>query len=182
MEGRKRWLASMLTINLVGGCLVLASYGYMLGTYPKLQTALWGELPKSLKKMYTVSMFLAMFGYFAFTSYIVWGKAKLQGTHQTSYPWKLCYSLVLFPSALWMPLTYLVLEHPTTLLWVSIRVVLFAVGTGSFGIVVGLLRQRMREWSIGYTLALLGALAFLWQTLGLDALVWPIYFAPMLRV
>ncbi len=82
------------------------------------------------------------------------------------------YAAILMPSALWLPLTALYLETPSTLLWIAIRGVLFAVGLSASLLAWMLLRRALHGPPLAWG-AVLG-FAFFWlQTMVLDAVVWP---------
>ena len=91
-----------------------------------------------------------------------------------SFKW--IYALILLPSALWMPLTFGMIENPSSGLWLSIRLTLAAVGIGSLMLVAALLQLQPRSPNGAYRLAVVGSIAFTFQTAVLDALVWPAYF------
>jgi hypothetical protein len=83
---------------------------------------------------------------------------------------------VLIPSALWLPLTFEMIAQPSTLLWVSIRAVLFCVAFGSLGLLLWLIRSaRVRPSGLARS-AVAGCVAFCIQTALLDALVWPAFY------
>ena len=81
-----------------------------------------------------------------------------------------------FLSALWLPLTFAVMEHPSTLLWWAVRVDLLLVGLGSIGLFPALFAFRPGKRDLPFALALLGLTFFCLQTVVLDALVWPYFF------
>jgi hypothetical protein len=87
-----------------------------------------------------------------------------------------CYALILIPSALWMPLTFEMLESPGTALWWAIRLVLGAVGIGSLGLLAAIIAVRPVSAPGARRLALFGSAAFCFQTAVMDALVWPAFF------
>jgi hypothetical protein len=86
------------------------------------------------------------------------------------------YALILAPSALWMPLTFAMLEAPSGALWAAIRLTLAVVGLASLGLLAAIASARPADAPIARRVALAGALAFSMQTAVLDALVWPAYF------
>jgi ABC-type amino acid transport system permease subunit len=87
------------------------------------------------------------------------------------------YALILIPSALWMPLTFAMLEAPSEGLWWTIRLTLAAVGIGALGLLAGLVAVRPSGPSLAHKLGVAGSVAFFSQTAVLDALVWPAYFS-----
>ena len=169
---------TMASINIVGGTAVLGSYAYFLMAYPALAGDFWGGVPDGLRSVYTVNMFLAAAGYFAFTFFLMY---RMEPTTSGGGRFGLgtfnaLYAMILLPSALWMPLTFAHLEAPSPGLWLLIRLVLFAVGFASLGVLTAFLTAdppgapKLRRWAI------VGAVAFCFQTAVLDALVWPVYF------
>jgi hypothetical protein len=175
MQSRRGIMAS---INVLGGTAVLGSYAYCLLNHPEKAGDFWGSVPEGLRSLCTASMFLAAAGYLAFTFFLMF---RLQPTGRDDErfgvgAFNAFYTLVLVPSALWMPLTLVMLESPSAGLWWLIRLVLAAVGIGSLGILAGLVAVRPRAFSPAHALAIGGSLAFCFQTAFLDAVVWPAFF------
>ncbi|UCE84714.1 MAG: hypothetical protein JSU66_10140 [Deltaproteobacteria bacterium] len=176
MHRTRLWL---LAINLVGGIAVLGSYASGLASHPGSAGAVWGGVPEGLRPLYTVSMLLAAAGYFAF-SYLVFfridpDRDRLAGRFAYgAFP--VIYALILVPSALWMPLTFAMLESPSLPLWIAIRVTLAVVGLASLGLLAAILSVKPRPAPVAHAVAIVGAAAFSFQTAVLDALVWPAYF------
>ena len=166
-------------INIIGGILVIGSYYLSARARPDRVKEAWGNVPESIKPMYIVSMLTAAAGYFAFSYFIIFrlDPAEVAAVNSFSYPmFILAYALILFPSAMWMPLTFAMLEKPSRLLWWAIRVTLFTVGIGSLGLLALLLILNHDEPTWLLWLAVAGAILFSIQTAFLDALLWPIYF------
>ena len=166
-------------INIIGGILVIGSYYLSARARPDRVKEAWGNVPESIKPMYIVSMLTAAAGYFAFSYFIIFrlDPVEVAATNSFSYPmFILAYALILFPSAMWMPLTFAMLEKPSRLLWWAIRVTLFTVGIGSLGLLALLLILNHDEPTWLLWLAVAGAILFSIQTAFLDALLWPIYF------
>lgn len=176
MHPQKRVMA---LINVLGGMAVLGSYAYGLYTNPHTRGDIWGGVPEGLKPYYTASMLLAAAGYFAFTYFIfmrVDGElARVAGEYDVRL-FNALYVAILAPSAMWMPLTFAVLDYPSDGLWFVIRVVLAVVGLASVGLIYALLKLEPRQPAFSYWLAVAGAIAFAVQTALLDALVWPAFF------
>jgi hypothetical protein len=80
------------------------------------------------------------------------------------------------PSALWLPLTFAMLEAPSAGLWLAIRVTLALVGLGSLGLMAAIASALPRGGHGARRIALVGTLFFALQTALLDALIWPAYF------
>ena len=161
-------------LNIVGGMAVLASYVWAFAVSEELRTGLWGGVPEVMRPYYVRSMLLAAAGYFPFTWLLVF---RTELSQERAYPWLLlCYALVLFPSAAWLPLTVQMLEQSDPLLWIGIRAVLALVGIGALGLLALLIGRVRREGGSLPWLALIGCVFFCWQTVVLDALIWPAYF------
>jgi hypothetical protein len=169
MDSRK---ASFLLINVTGGIAVLGSYALWLSNPSNDAGALWGSISGTGRTLYTVSMLLAAAGYFVFAGYVL----RLD-PERPAFAWiDTLFTLILFPSALWMPLACEYLDAPGPALWLAMRATLAVVGLASLGLVVALRRlARVDGWHA--RMAVAGAVAFTFQTLVLDALVWPLYFA-----
>ena len=166
-----------VALNVLGGIAVLGSYAHGILTHPDPGAA-WGGVPEGLRGFYGVSMLCAAAGYFLMTGYVLYGLDTAR-TQIGPFGWglfPLLYALILFPSALWMPLTFAYLAAPSPGLWLAVRGVLFLVGVGSVGVLLALLAVRPGASRFAWALAVAGAAAFVLQTAVLDALVWPAYF------
>ena len=170
---------SLLVLNVLGGTAVLGSYAWGIQSHPDASGQVWGGVPESLRPIYTVCMLLAAAGYFAYSPLVFF---RLDPDHTRIAggfgfgAFHLLYALVLIPSALWMPLTFAMLDAPSPSLWLAIRAVLALVGLGSLGLVVAVATAQPLRAPIGRALAVAGAIAFSFQTAVLDAIVWPAYF------
>jgi hypothetical protein len=169
----------MVLINLLGGIAVLGSYAYCLSAYPARVGDFWGGVPEGLRPVYTLNMGLAAAGYFAFTYFLMFrlNPVKVAGVRLDFGVFNAIYALILIPSALWMPLTFAMLEAPSEGLWWTIRLTLAAVGIGALGLLAGLVAVRPSGPSLAHKLGVAGSVAFFSQTAVLDALVWPAYFS-----
>ncbi len=178
MEGEQIALG---IVNVVGGVAVIGSYAHGLLKSPENRDRFWGDVPARLKPFYTALMPLAALGYFAFTYFILFrvdpARMMVGDTFGFSYFFVL-YALILFPSAMWMPLTFLMLRRPSGVLWMTIRSVLAIVGLSSVALLLGLLLLSPTASGVAYWLAVAGAAFFSLQTALLDGLVWPAYFLP----
>ena len=166
-------------INVVGGILVIGSYVQGLKAHPALRDGLWGHVPLRIRPFYGVSGLLAAAGYLAFTYFVMFSLEPDEAEIANTFSFKLfliIYALILFPSALWMPLTFAMLENPSRGLWREIRITLAVVGLASLGMLAALLGLNTREPAFIYWLAVAGTVAFCIQTALLDALVWPAFF------
>ncbi|MBM3156917.1 MAG: hypothetical protein FJ004_06495 [Chloroflexi bacterium] len=166
-------------MNIAGGILVIGSYVQGIRANPANSNALWGGVPTSIIPLYTVCMLLAAAGYFAFSYYVFFRIDPDIAEIGNVFDFKLfliLYGLILFPSALWMPLTFAMLKKPGRALWWAIRITLFVVGLGSLGLLLALLGLEPVESAPLRWLAVSGSVFFCVQTALLDALVWPKYF------
>jgi len=171
--------SSLLWINLLGGAAVLGSYAHGLASHPALRDGLWGGVPEPIRPIYTVSMFLAAAGYFAMGFFIFLrldpARTRIAGGFGFG-AFHALFAAVLVPSALWMPITFAMLESPGAWLFAAIRLVLAIVGLGAIGLVVAIATAAPSEARLARAVAVAGALAFAFQTAVLDALVWTAYF------
>lgn len=169
----------MLLINLIGGTAVLASYVYGVLTHPNASQVLWGEVPEGIRPIYTVNMFLAAIGYFAFIYFILFRldpvKTRVAGRFNIGL-FNNLFAVILIPSALWMPLTLLAAEQSSMALVWMVRIVLWLVGLASMGLFIAILKVEPRHPLWAQRLALLGSIFFCIQTVILDAIVWPVFF------
>jgi hypothetical protein len=169
---------TLLRVTALGGTAVLASYAWFLVGFPELGSEFWGGVPAWMKPGYGFSMLFAATGFFAFTRFVLKRRppdVKVAGRFGYGV-FKWIYALILIPSALWMPLTFAMIQAPGPGTWLAIRVTLGAVGIGSVLLVLSLLRIEPRTPERAHKLAVAGSLAFTFQTAVLDALIWPAYF------
>jgi hypothetical protein len=169
----------MAWIVLFGGGAVVLSYVYILGMDPATQAALWGEVPSASLPVYVISMFLATGGFFAFTFFLFFrtDPERVRIAGRLGYGlFSGLYVLILAPSALWLPLTSAMVQQPSSILWLGIRLVLAIVGIASVALFLGLLSLRPRRPVGAYWFAVAGALAFCFQTAVLDLFVWTAFF------
>jgi hypothetical protein len=170
---------AMLWINLLGGVGVLGSYVIGLSSHPGSAGLLWGGVPSELRPLYTAGMLLAALGYFAFTYFLLLRVDPVDVRLGKRFGFELLnwlYLGILVPSALWMPLTWMMIERPANGLWCGIRAILIVVGLASMSMVIALLRVRPRNPEWAHRLALIGGALFTAHTALLDALVWPAFF------
>jgi hypothetical protein len=170
--------ASLLLLQLLGGPAVLGSYAWGGLTHPGAGAALWGGVPEALRPLYTLSMLTATLGYLVSAPYVLF---RLQpdevrvGARGFGL-FSLLYALVLFPSAMWMPLTFEWVASPSPGLYALICAVLATVGGASVALIWAIARAAPVPSPRGRALALVGASAFALQTALLDGIVWPILF------
>lgn len=178
MHPQKRLL---IAIILLGGIAVLGSYIIGVDAFPGAGQILWGGVPQGIRPLYTANMLLAAGGYFAFTHLILFRLTpqETQIAGRFGYGlFSLLYALILFPSAMWLPLTYFAAQQSSMALLWTVRIVLFVVGAASIGLLVALLKVTPRRPTWAHRLAVVGSIAFCVQTAFLDAIVWVSAFKP----
>ncbi len=172
MHPAKRRLVLM---QLIGGPLVLGSYAYTIARFPDASAMMWGGVPEALQPLYTAWMFVAAAGYFAYSGLFIAhadpDRVRVLGRGYALIA--LCYALILFPSALWMPATKWLLDDPSRWRFWLVRLDLFAVAAGSLGLLVAAAKLEPAPPRWLRILAVVGAIGFSIQTVILDALVWP---------
>ena len=169
----------LVVVNVLGGIAVLGSYAHGIITHPDSAGALWGDVPMALMPYYRISMIAAALGYLAFTWFVVFrlspGKVRIAGRFPYGM-FSVLYILVLAPSALWMPLSFMMIEAPSMILWCAIRGVLSLTGLASLGLLAVLITLDHQKRSGEQWVAIIGCVFFCVQTAVLDALVWTAYF------
>lgn len=146
---------------------------------PTMVTDFWGGVPEGVRPAYTVSMLLATAGFFAYSCFLLFcvDPVEVRVAHRFGYRlFPVLYTLILVPSALWMPLTAALIDHGSAILWAAIRLVLLVVGVASVGLLAALVALRPRQPTWAYRLAVAGSVAFSIQTALLDAVVWVALF------
>ncbi len=167
---------SLILIHILGGISVLASYALWLFVLSFDEAALWGDVPAALQPLYTTNMFLAAGGYFLFATLLLF-RYPLKPIGRFDYSTLHLVSVcILFPSAFWLPLTAAYLSNPNLWIWFAIRASLFLVGGGSLALMWMIFQIPKEDYLWHRRLALLGGFFFTFQTLFLDALIWPAFF------
>ena len=169
----------LLVINLLGGTAVVGSYIHGIKTHPNTRGKAWGNVPAGLKLWYTLSMLTAAAGYLAFAYFILFeadpDDIEILGGDGFWVFYIIC-AAILIPSALWMPLTFSMIERPRGAKWFAIRLVLVVVGIASIGLLASLITLELGEPPAAYRASVIGICFFCIQTALLDALIWPVYF------
>jgi len=172
---KKQWLA----INVLGGIAVLGSYAHGLITHPETRDLLWGDMPGPLQDVYGVTMWLATAGYLVFMYYVLFrvdaAKARV-GKRFGFGVINACCAAVVIASALWMPLTFVYLDDPSSALWFLIRADLIVVGIGAVGLIVAFFNLSPRPIGGAGVVTTVALLLFALQTAFLDPFVWPAFF------
>jgi len=173
---KKSWL---LLINIIGGVAVLGSYAFGIMTHSNASQVLWGDVPETIRPVYTANMLLAALGYFAFIYFILFRLDAVKTRIASRFGFGLfiaLFSAILFPSALWMPLTFMAVEQSSSALVWATRIGLWLVGLASLALFYAILKVEPRQSVWSQRAALIGSIFFCIQTVFLDAIVWVIYF------
>ena len=167
-----------LFINIIGGVAVLGSYAHGLQTHPGQGDLLWGDLPQTLRGIYTGCMLPAAVGYLTFTAYLLSCKPEqLSFRGEPVMPlFQINYSLFLVTAALWMPMCWLALGDGGEWLWLPIQAVLVVTGAGAAVFIYLLVRLEQPPQPRFHKAAVAGACFLFLQCGILDALIWPRFF------
>jgi hypothetical protein len=165
----------LLLVITLGGGAVLGSY--VLGLRDKAggSAALWGGVPARVRLLYTVSMLISVVGYFAVLYYVFFELDAVEvtfGGRLGFWVFFPIFVLILFPSALWLPLTKLYLKKPGVGRWVAVRSDLLLVGLASIAMAWAFFALDTGEHGVAYWLATVGSCYFAFHTFVLDGLVW----------
>jgi hypothetical protein len=166
-------------INLFGGSAVLGSYAWGFFTHANASTLLWGGVPDWMRPYYSIGMLMAALGYFAFTYYIFFRLDPTQARVFSRFgfsAFNVIYAAILFPSACWMPFTFLAIQAANPLHYWLVRTILIVVGLSSICLFVALLSIRPHHAIWVYRFALVGSIFFCIQTALLDAAIWGSFF------
>jgi len=175
-RGMHKQKLALLIVILLGGTAVLASYVYPIMRHPEYVEPSWGGVTPDIRRFYAPSMLLAASGFFFFTYFLMFrvdgDQARIAGRFGF-WVFNLLYAAILVGSALYMPLTFAFVAQPSMPLWWVIRLVLAVVGLASLGLLAALLALQPRQTAWAHWLAVVGTIAFSFQTAVLDMLVWP---------
>jgi hypothetical protein len=169
----------LLLINIVGGIAVIGSYILGLRGESRGANALWGGVPARVRPVYTVSMILSAIGYLAVLYFIFFELVPDEVEISGRFGFVLfipIFVLMLFPSALWMPLSNLYVDNPRTDRWIAIRTVLFVVGLASIALAWALFALEPNDHGVAYWFAVAGSCYFAFHTFILDAILWAALF------
>ena len=169
--------------NIVGP-LILVSYWRGVAAFED-PLVYWGEVPERMQSFIVPWMFVAAAGYLMMFHrfFFAWSEVEVASLH---WPWKeddgnglqrlfILYAAFLLTSLVWIDLTRIYIEGPSTLGAVAIVVVLWTAGLASVGF--GLLIWPARERLSGSNIALLGSVMLSIQCTWWDAIYWVFNFA-----
>ncbi len=174
MNGRALNLA---ILNFVGGVCVIS--GYLYGAMARDVSGAWGGIPADWQSFYTVSMVAAAIGYFPFTYFFLRHVDLEDGSFAGGFGYATIawsYVLIMIPSSIWLPMTIRMLRAPSTALWIAIRLDLLLVAGGSLALLIAAATYSPVRSPIPRATAIVGLIFFCFQTVVLDAVVWPALF------
>lgn len=166
----------MAVLNLVFGPAVLGSYVWSAKSWPSESLdKLWGNVPEAVQPWYTAWMFVAATGYlvYSYRLFFVVDAAKVRVAGRYGFGlFNVLLVAILVPSMVWMPLTLVHIDHPSTAKWIAIAAGLWTTGLASLAMIFALAKLEPREPGPLAKASVIGAIAFAGQTFGLDACVW----------
>ncbi len=169
----------LLVVIALGGAAVIGSYVVGLRGKEGASAALWGGVPAKVRTVYGVSMILSAVGFLAVLYYIFFELSPPDVIIAGRFGFNLFFPifvLILAPSALWMPLSKIYVDKPTTAKWVVVRVVLFIVGLASIELAWALFALDVETRSVAFWVAAIGSCYFAFHTFVLDAVFWAALF------
>tara|TARA_Y100001960_G_C14568799_1_gene774683 strand:- start:299 stop:826 length:528 start_codon:yes stop_codon:yes gene_type:complete len=165
-----------LLVNLILGFAVILSYIWGLVYYPEYGSALWGKVETNNIPYIIFSMFLAAVGYFVFSFYFLNYK-KFQTFNTLEYLYILSlYIVILFFSALWMPLSIGFINTNNNFFLILDLVSLYLVGISSLLLTIFLIQDKSLRRKLIWKLSVLGGFQFTFHTLIIDAIYWGMNF------
>jgi len=165
-----------LLVNLILGFAVILSYIWGLVYYPEYGSALWGKVETNNIPYIIFSMLLAAVGYFVFSFYFLNYK-KFQTFNTLEYLYILSlYIVILFFSALWMPLSIGFINTNNNLFLILDLVSLYLVGISSLLLTIFLIQDKSLRRKLIWKLSVLGGFQFTFHTLIIDAIYWGMNF------
>tara|TARA_B100001123_G_C15224287_1_gene992567 strand:- start:335 stop:862 length:528 start_codon:yes stop_codon:yes gene_type:complete len=165
-----------LLVNLILGFAVILSYIWGLVYYPEYGSALWGKVETNNIPYIIFSMMLAAVGYFVFSFYFLKYK-KFQTFNTLEYLYILSlYIVILFFSALWMPLSIGFINTNNNFFLILDLVSLYLVGISSLLLTIFLIQDKSLRRKLIWKLSVLGGFQFTFHTLIIDAIYWGMNF------
>ena len=165
-----------LLVNLILGFAVILSYIWGLVYYPEYGSALWGKVETNNIPYIIFSMMLAAVGYFVFSFYFLNYK-KFQTFNTLEYLYILSlYIVILFFSALWMPLSIGFINTNNNFFLILDLVSLYLVGISSLLLTIFLIQDKSLRRKLIWKLSVLGGFQFTFHTLIIDAIYWGMNF------
>lgn len=168
---------TLFLINLLGGAAVIGSYVWGVLVHPGQTDALWGGVPASIRSIISINMLLAAAGYIAIFLLLMLRIPSMSSIGKFPFTvFHIIYLFILIPSALWMPLTYAVIESYSLALWLAVILVLALTAIAGIALLLALLSLHPPLPPHLRWLAVVGAAFFILQTGVLDAIFWTAFF------
>ena len=156
-------------VQVLGGLAVLGSYAWGIATHPNPE-CLWGTIPEEWVGLYSSCMPFAAIGYLVATG-TWWRRAE-----PADLGWiTATYAVFLTASTAWMPLSLWAFDQGDPSLWPWIQLNLAITAFASCFLGAALVQRARLEGGL-WTAAAIGWCALCWQTVALDAVVWPQFF------
>ena len=162
-------------VTIVGGVVVLGSYGYGIMAFPKLRQGLWGGIHGRWRLVFTLSMFLAAVGYLVFSHFMLF-RGGLESFEDGILALKTLPHLVtiffLLSSSIWMPATLLYLHAGNIAWWHTATAALWVTAASLLallGLAILLYIAEPSRQSLG---ALAGLTYVTFHCVVLDAIIW----------
>ena len=164
--------------NIVGP-LILVSYWRGVSAFPD-PNVYWGDVSEGMRTIIVPWMFVAAAGYLLMMHrfFLSWSEEEVASLH---YPWQrndghgvrrlfVLYAAFLLCSVVWIDLTRIYIESPSSLGMVAIVAVLWTAGLASVGF--GVLAWPARERLPGARWVVLGSVMLSIQCTWWDAIYW----------
>tara|TARA_B100000900_G_scaffold415541_1_gene445885 strand:+ start:1521 stop:2063 length:543 start_codon:yes stop_codon:yes gene_type:complete len=168
--------------NIVGP-LILVSYWRGVGAFDD-PTVYWGDVPERMQSFIVPWMFVAAAGYLMMFQrfFFAWTEDEVASLH---WPGKvsdgkgvqrlfLLYAAFLLTSLVWIDLTRMYIQGPSTINAIAIVAVLATAGLASVGF--GVLAWPARERLAGAKIAIAGSAMLAIQCMWWDAVYWVLNF------
>lgn len=158
--------------------MVLLSYvvGLKAG---KSADILWGGTPKKIRCVYTVSMLISALSFLITTIYIflLMKNTNIQLPYSMNINiFYILYAILLICSAIWIPLINVMVNKPSSVIWLCIRMGLILVGLSALGILILLIGIVPQPANSLYWVSAIGMSIFFIHTGVLDVFLWPYFW------
>ena len=165
-----------LSVNIVGGILVLGGYALGLSMYPEYNEALWGGVQGTLRNIFTISMLPAAVGYLTFC-YITMFKNGAEAINRNSiigqHPASVLSAIFLASAAVWMPTLIAYIHTGESYWWILSVSSLWITGLSLLTLTIITSNTSTSEMSqLSKNAAVIGLAYITFHCLVIDAIVW----------
>ena len=168
-----------LTINVLGGILVLGGYAIGLTRALENPSLLWGNVPETWRGAYGISMIIAAIGYLGFFFHIMMDNKVNQPLTKNHIALNtvvtLC-ALFLISASMWMPAALQFIKTGADFWWMITVGSLWITSLAVIGIFITLIVQSNCKQLKMRLFAILGGGYLGFHCLVLDAIIWVIKF------